>query len=351
MADTRIGKLANILVNYSINVKKGERILICGTTLAAPLIKELYRKILQCGAHPITEIELPGMQYIYYKEAQDDQLYEAEYLKMRYQNIDALIRIKSEENLRELTTIDSSRIQKRMKTTYPLLDYLRKDGKRWVAVQYPTPAYAEAANMSLEEYEDFVFGATNIDYSELKQTMLGAAERFKRASKVRIIGKETDITVDITNEKAIICSGNYNVPDGEFFFVPNPLLTEGTIYYEWPTIFSGKEIQGIRLTFEDGKVVQCSADRGQEYLEKALDTDEGSRYLGELGIGMNFGIERPTSNILFDEKIGGSVHLAIGSSHKNVSGIHWDMVKNLRDGGEIYVDGVLIQKNGQWLFE
>jgi aminopeptidase len=208
--------------------------------------------------------------------------------------------------------------------------------------------------MSLEEYEDFVYGATNIDYAALEQTMQKVADAFTRAKKVRIVGKETDLTVDIEGREAVICSGSHNVPDGEFYFTPNHLLTEGHIYYDWPTVYGGREIQGIRLTFKEGKIVDFSAEKGRAFLENALNTDEGARYLGELGIGMNFGIQRPTKDILFDEKIGGSVHLAVGRAYEdagagNDSAIHWDMVKNLKDGGELYLDGVLVQKNGQWL--
>jgi aminopeptidase len=209
--------------------------------------------------------------------------------------------------------------------------------------------------MSLEEYEDFVFSATNVDYAEMERSMKAVVERFDRASKVRIVGKETDLTVDIAGRKGVICAGTNNVPDGEIFYSPNHLLTEGRIYYDWPTVYNGREISGIRLVFEKGRVVQASAEKGEDALLAALDTDEGARYLGELGIGMNFGITRPTKDILFDEKIGGSVHLALGRAYEEAGGgneslIHWDMVKNLKDGGEIHLDGELVQKDGKWLF-
>lgn len=356
MADPRIVRHADVLVNHSLKVKEGETILIIGTTLASPLIKELYRRVLQCGAHPITQVVLPEFDRIFYDEANEEQLTHIEFTKLLYEYADGLIQIQSTANTKDLTNIDPGKIQRKRKARAPLSEYLMQGGIRWVLTMFPTEAYAQEAEMSLEEYENFVYSATNVDYAALEKTMIRAAEAFNQAKKVRILGKETELTVDIEGRTAVICSGSHNVPDGEFFFTPNHLLTEGKIYYDWPAIYSGREIQGIRLTFKAGKIVEFSAEKGQEFLEKALNTDEGARYLGELGIGMNFGIDRPTKDILFDEKIGGSVHLAVGRAYEdagkgNDSAIHWDMVKNLKDGGEIYLDEVLVQKNGKWLFD
>jgi len=163
----------------------------------------------------------------------------------------------------------------------------------------------------------------------------------------------TDITVDIERRKAIVSYGRRNVPDGEFYFTPNHLKTVGTIFYDWPTVYGGCEFQGIRLTFKEGKIVEATAEKGAGISGKILNTDEGARYLGEFGIGTNYGITKPSKNILFDEKIGGSVHLAVGAAYEQPgkqSANHWDMVKNLNNDGEIYLDDKLVQKNGEWVF-
>lgn len=353
MADPRIEKLADILVHHSIGVQAGEKILIVGSDKTAPLIKEVYRKVLQCGALPITQISIAELEKIFYDEATDEVLQNIEATDFLYRHVDGYIRILGSDNTKELSSVDGARIALRRKASAPLMQHLMSGGVRWVLTMFPTQSQAQEADMSLEEYENFVYGATNVDYEALKDSMLGAAEVFNKGSKVRIVANETDLTIDIEGREAVLCWGKRNVPDGEFYFTPNYLKTEGHIYYEWPTLFNGQEISGIRLRFEAGKIVDFSAEKGQPYLEAALNTDEGSRFLGELGIGTNFGLQSPTKDILFDEKIGGSVHLAVGRAYEeggNVSAIHWDMVKGLKNGGEIYVDGVLVQKDGKWVF-
>ncbi|WP_166240500.1 aminopeptidase [Paenibacillus turpanensis] len=355
MADPRIEQLADILVGHSLKVSKGEKILISASVEAAPLVKEVYRKVLRAGGHPLTQLELPGLARIFYDEAGEEQLAYNEHTLMTYEHVDGMIRILAESNTKELTGVTAEKLRLRQKATRPATEILLEDRTRWVLTRFPTNALAQDADMSLEDYEQFVYGATNVDYTEIRNRMLAAAERFDRGSKVRIVGKETDITIDIEGRKGVLCAGEQNVPDGEFFYTPNHRLTEGTIYYDWATSYKSQEVKGIRLTFKEGKVVEFSAEKGEAVLRQALDTDEGARYLGELGIGANFGITRPSKDILFDEKIGGSIHLALGASYAqagkgNHSAIHWDMVKGLMDGGEIYIDGELVQKNGQWTF-
>lgn len=355
MGDPRLKKLAEILVNHSLEVKKGERILIQGSTEGAPLIKEVYRKVLQQGAKPFPMISIPGMEYILFNEAGKEQLMDLEIEKTIFGKADGIIGILAPSNTKELTSIDLQKMKWIQEAQLPLLEDQMQGKIKWTGTQFPTNAGAQDADMSLEEYEDFVYGATNIDYHALKRSMEEAAAHFNAAKKVRIVANQTDITVDIEGRQAVVSYGKRNIPDGEFFFTPNRLKTEGTIYFDWPTVYGGREAQGVRLTFKEGKIVECSAEKGQGFLEETLDTDGGSRYLGELGIGTNFGITKPTKNTLYDEKIGGSIHLAIGRAYEiagagNESAIHWDMVKNLKDGGEIYLDGNLVQKNGKWCF-
>ncbi len=354
MVDLRVVKLAEILVNHSLEIKEGERVLINGSSEAAPLIKEIYRKVLQKGGVPLTEISIPGLQKIFFEESNDKQLVDIEIMDILYKKVDALIAINAAVNTKELTNVDPKKMQKYQKALQPLMEHLMKGNVKWVGSIFPTNSLAQDAEMSLEEYEDFVFGATNIDYVKLHESMNKKVEYFNKANSVRIVANETDITVDIEGREALVSQGKHNVPDGEFFFTPNHLLTEGTIYYEWPTTFAGRELQGIRLTFERGKITKYSAEKGNEFLEEILNIDEGARYLGELGIGTNPNIQKPTKNILFDEKIGGSIHLAVGNAYEaagkgNISSIHWDMVKNLKEKGEIYLDKKLIFKNGEWL--
>ncbi|MCI3919953.1 aminopeptidase [Paenibacillus sp. TRM 82003] len=357
MADERIVKLADILVNHSLKVQPGEKILISGSTSAIPLIKEVYRSVLRAGGYPHTNVEIPGLLGTFLREASEDQLGYAGWHELLFYHMDGYVNILSEENTRELTNVESARTTIRSKARRPVLDYLMADKAKWVLTKYPTQAYAQDAEMSIDELESFIFNATNVDYAEIERSMEAAAAKFDAASKVRIVGTNgTDVTVNIEGRKGIIAAGRHNVPDGEFYYTPNFRKTEGTIFFEWPTVFKGREISGIRLTFREGKVVEASAQKGQPFLEEALDTDEGARYLGELGIGANFGIDQPTKDILFDEKIGGSIHLALGQAYEqggpdgNKSVIHWDIVKGLKDGGAIYLDGELVQKNGKWVF-
>ncbi|HLC18267.1 MAG TPA: aminopeptidase, partial [Thermodesulfobacteriota bacterium] len=201
--------------------------------------------------------------------------------------------------------------------------------------------------------EDFLYGATNIDWNRVKSGEMKLKRALDRASVVRITGEDTDLTIGIKGRKAIPCYGERNMPDGEVFLSPRENSADGHIYYEMPAIYQGREVTGIRLRFRKGKVVEASAEKNEDFLLAMLDTDRGARYLGELGIGVNYGIKKFSKDILFDEKIGGTVHLAVGKSYeeaggKNVSAVHWDMIKDLRKGGAIHLDGKMIQKNGRF---
>jgi aminopeptidase len=355
MADPRVQHLARTLVRHSIKARPGERVLVSAESTAAPLVREVMRELLRVGALPAPLLSVPGTEEIFFAEASEAQLRDVAWTELMYANAAAMIVIDAKANTRALTNVDPEKQRIRREARREIQKFILEDKVRWVLTQFPCDALAMEADMSLEEFEDFLYSATNIDHAALEQSMRAAADRFDAASEVRVIAPGTDVTIDIAGRKGVLCAGSHNVPDGEFFYTPNHIETRGEIFYEWPTIFQGQEVSGIRLCFEAGKVVEASAKKGEAALLRALDTDKGSRYLGELGIGCNFGITRPTRNILFDEKIGGSVHLALGASYPNAgkgneSALHWDMVKNLRDGGRIELDGVLVQENGKWCF-
>ncbi|MHB9145691.1 MAG: aminopeptidase [Symbiobacteriia bacterium] len=351
-----IKKLADILVNYSTKVKKGDRVLIAGSDLARPLVEEIYRQVMKNGGHPLVNLQFGSLNRIFYEEASEDQL---DYLNPSvdaiYRNSDVLINIMSSENTRALTGVDPKAQQRYGKTMYPLQKLMLEGGIRWNVTLFPTQALAQDAGMSLDDYADFVFGATNIDWASAQAMMQKIKAVFDAGDQVQLVGKDTDLTFSIKARPGIVAGGEVNMPDGEVFYSPIEQTVSGHVYYEYPAIYGGREVSGIRLTFKEGRIVEATADKGQEFLLSMLDTDEGSRFLGEFGIGCNYGIQKFTRNILFDEKIGGTIHLAVGESFKesngtNHSALHWDMVKEMREGGEIYLDGKLVQKNGKFLF-
>ncbi|OUN01275.1 MAG: hypothetical protein BAA04_08210 [Firmicutes bacterium ZCTH02-B6] len=354
--DPRIEQLADILVNYSTEVKAGDHVLIRATPLARPLVEAIFRLVVRNGGYPMLQLSYGSFSRIFYEEATDAHL---EYLnpieKYIIEHSDVLIRIDAPENTRELTGVDPKKMQRMSRTNRPLQEYIMSGKVRWVICNYPTPSLAQDADMSVDEYADFLFGACNIDWRQASERMNRIKERFDAADEVRIVGADTDLTFSIKGRPGVVADGHYNMPDGEVFYAPHEKTTNGTIAFELPAIYGGREVQGIRLTFRDGKIVEATAAKGEDLLHKLLDTDEGARFLGEFGIGCNYGITRYTRDILFDEKIGGTIHLAVGAAYPecqgtNQSAIHWDMVKDLRQGGRIYLDGELVQENGRFLF-
>jgi aminopeptidase len=355
MSDARVRRLASILVRHSLRVKKGDTVTIASSSeLAKPLVLEVFKEVMAAGGNPLTAIAFEETQNIFYASATREQvrsfpktrLYEA-------RNSDCFVNIRAPLNKKALSNADAALMAERSKVLRPISEEI-VNSKRWVLCNYPTNALAQEADMSLEEYEDFLYGATNIDWEKVRR----AEEKLKRAldaaSTVRITGRETDITLSIKGRKAIACCGERNMPDGEVFLSPVEDSAEGYIYYEMPAIYQGREVTGIRLRFRGGKVVEARSDKNEEFLNAMLSTDRGARFLGELGIGVNYGIRKFSKDILFDEKIGGTAHLAVGRSYKeaggrNSSAIHWDMIKDLRQGGAIYLDGEPVQRNGRFL--
>jgi len=355
MPEPRTVKLADILVNYSLKVKKGERVLINSSSeLAKPLVLEVYKNVLKAGGHPSVNIAFEEMSNIFYNIATKEQLLDFPKAKFfEAKSVDCVVNIRASVNKRALSNVDSKRIAERSKVLKSISEVIVNE-KRWVLCNFPTNALAQETDMSLEEYEDFLYSATNIDWEKVRKEEMKLKRVLDKGNVIRIVGKGTDLTLGIKGRKAIPCFGERNMPDGEVFLSPLEISAEGEIYYDLPAIYQGKEVLGIRLKFKKGKVVEASAEKNEKFLMAMLDTDKGARYLGELGIGVNYGIKHFSKDILFDEKIGGTVHLAVGRSYKdaggkNESAIHWDMIKDLRNGGAIYVDGKMIQRNGRFL--
>lgn len=357
MQDIRVEALAEILVNYSVKVKAGDVVLISATELAQPLVEQVYTKILEAGAFPRLKLSFSNLTPLFYKHAQDAQLSTLlEIDEQEYRDADALINIKAPANVKELSSVDPQKISRRMKAMEPIMDIVLGKDMRWVLVNYPTQALAQEAAMSLAEYEHFVYSATNIDWRRQSQEQERLKAVFDKGSEVRIQGPGTDLRLSIAGRVGEKCDGHKNMPDGEVFYAPIEDSAEGRITYDYPAIFQGQEVDGICLEFKKGVVVKATAEKNQPLLDSVLNIDEGARRLGEFGIGFNYGLDRFSKDILFDEKIGGTIHLAIGKAYpaiggKNKSAIHWDMIKDLRKGGILSLDGKVVQKDGVFMLD
>ncbi|UCF79456.1 MAG: aminopeptidase [Candidatus Eiseniibacteriota bacterium] len=364
--DHRIAKLARLLVHYSIGVKEREKVYISGSTASEPLLLELYQEVLRAGGHPRMRVELEDEKYHFYSTAQDFQLeYTDPFLLYELQTVDAVIQMVPDLNPYQLSSIDPQKKQKIVLAQKPVTEtFLKRWGAgelRWVGTLCPTPSLAQEAHMSFDEYSEFVFACMNLNADDPIGFWKGISSKqqkicsyLDKAKEMRYIGQDTDLRFRCEGRKWINCDGKVNFPDGEVYTGPVEDSVEGTIRFTFPGVFQAEEIEDIFLRFEKGKVVEARAAKGEELLLTLLDTDERSRYVGEVAIGTNDSIDRFTKNMLFDEKMGGTVHLAIGAGmpqtgSKNVSAIHWDMLKDMRDGGEIYADGKLIYRSGEFL--
>lgn len=364
MRDGRVERVATILVEYSTGVRKNDLVAIRGPYAAEPLMLELYRKCLEKGAHPVLRPTLPAAQPLFYRFATDEQL---EYLwepdKWFVENLDVDFSIIADTNTRQLSQIDPARQVVASKARRPIFDRRMERGAtgelRWNVTLFPTDAIAMDAQMSLEEYEDFYYSACLLDEPDPIAAWKRVAEHHAQLlawiegrKQVHLEGEGTDLSLDVTGRTFLGADGTSNFPDGEIFTGPVEDGTNGVVTFSYPAIFGGQEVEGIRLEFKDGRVVDARANKNEAFLLQTLDTDDGSRTLGELGIGTNFGIEGFSGEILLDEKIGGTVHLAVGASYPetgglNQSAVHWDMVCDLRSGGRITVDGETLMENGK----
>jgi len=360
MADPRVKNLAKILAGYSLPVKRGNVVTVSGETPAEPLIVAVYEELLKKGAFPVVHMMPAGIDELFFAHARPHHLSTlTPYSVAVARNTDASIMIYAQSNTRSLSGVPPGKYTKRARTMRPLAEMRRK--RPWLLTLYPTQAYAQDAEMSLTDFEDFVYGATFADRKDpiaawkalsIRQAKL--VSKLRNADEVRIVGPGTDLKLSVKGRKFINSDGSaHNMPSGEIFAAPVAGSADGCIEYDLPACYRGREVTGVRLVFRKGVVVEATADKGQRFLRSMADADKGARRLGELGIGTNTRIDRFTKNILFDEKIGGTVHLALGSAPlgtggRNRSAIHWDMIKDLRKGGAIYVDGKLFQKDGRF---
>ena len=366
MMDKRLEKLATILVRYSLNLKKNDLFVISGSHLAAPLIKEVYHQAIMIGAHPFTHIGIDGLAEIFYNCSSEQQLkYVSPLSKFEIEQIDASLSIISPENTRNMTNIDpkkqvvSSVAHQHIQRIF--LERAAKKDLRWCITQYPTQASAQDAEMSLADYEDFIFNAAHVqakDPIKYWRTVQREQEKIRaflsKKKILHVIAKDTDLQVSVAGREWINCSGTENFPDGEVFTGPVETSTEGHISYSFPGSYNGREVNDIQLWFKKGVVVKATASKGEQFLHAMLAMDPGAKRLGEFAFGTNYGVKNYTKNTLFDEKIGGTIHLAVGSGFpetrsKNISSLHWDMVCDLRKNGEVYADDELIYKNGRFL--
>jgi aminopeptidase len=366
MSDARVDSLAQILVRYSTKVKKGDVCSIAASSAAEPLVQAIYEEVLRAGGLPIMQLQTTGAQAAFYELATDDQLdWVPPTIEWTVENADVHISVMASLNTRELSNADPKRQARHQKARKQIMETSMRraaeDNYRWALTLFPTHAYASEAGLSLTAYEDFYYAACLALDGDPVTAWQRQSEEVRRITdwiqgkeEVRIQAEGTDITLGVAGRNWIPCVGEHNMPDGELFTGPVEDAVNGHIRFSFPASYGGRSVSGVCLRFEDGRVVDASAEQGEEFLTEMLDTDEGARRLGELGIGTNFGISTGTREILLDEKIGGTVHMAVGMSYpesggKNSSAVHWDMVCDLREGGSITVDGEELQRDGKFL--
>ena len=350
-SEKQVLRLADILVNHSVKAKRGEIVRISCGELAKPLALAVFREALRAGAHPLLAAGFDDAQRIFFEEASEAQIAHLPPTKLyEAKRIDADIVIIAPGNTRALSHIPPRKLAEKRKAVRPISEIVLRR-VRWVLTNFPTESLAQETDRSLPEYEKLYYRAVDQDWAAMAKMFLRAKKILERSARVRIVGKETDLSFSIKGRKAIPCAGECNMPDGEIFTAPVESSTEGTIYYEFPAIYGGREVSGIRLTFRKGKVVEAFAEKNESILREMLAADPGARILGEFGIGANAGVTDFTRDILLDEKMGGTIHLAIGRSYpesggRNVSAVHWDMIKDLRSEGDLYLDGRPVLRSG-----
>jgi len=368
MKNQRIEKYAEVLVNYCVDVKAGDKVIIHGNIMAEPLLEALYKYILKAGAYPLLDISLPNKDELLFNNASDKQIqYIHETEKHIVENYNVEIFIESPQNTKNLTNISPNKIalhakaRKGLRKTF--MHRVAKEEMRWVYAIFPTNALAQDAAMSLSDYENFVYNAClpNINnpiayWQELQARQQKIVDWFVGKKNIHVIAPDTDLKMSIVGRTFSNCDGRENMPDGEVFTGPVENSVEGHIKFTYPGIYKGNEVEGIKIWFEQGKVVKATADKNETFLKEMINSDEGAQYVGEFAIGTNENITKFTKSILFDEKIGGTIHIALGAGYpetgsKNESGIHWDLICDTRTQSEIWVDYELIFKNGEFIIK
>jgi aminopeptidase len=374
MSDPRIERLSRVLVDYSTQIGHGDRVLIESEPTAEPLVRALFEHILKNGGHPHLLVSLSGMvtmtgmDDVFLSFADEEQIsFTPTFYKYAYENFESRLRIHSTCNTKSLTNLDQIKKSWRKKATEPVLEAQFERGGtkefRWVTTLFPTSAYAQDAEMSLAEFEDYVYQACHVAdldedpiaiWKRVEVEQGGVIEALKDHDRIEIKGPNCDLTLSIKGRTFVNACGKHNMPDGEVYTGPVEESVDGWVRATYPVVSGGNEIEDIELKFKEGRVVEASASKNQAFLEQMLETDPGARYLGEFAIGTNYDIQRHTRNILFDEKIGGTFHIALGAGYpetgsKNKSAIHMDLLCGMRDGGEIAVDGDVIYRDGTFL--
>lgn len=366
MRNPILKKFADVLVNYSADVKKGNLVRIGGPILGLPLIAELQRAVLQAGGHPLIRLAAEQLQEIHLKDASEEQLKFVDPVGLfEIGKIDRYIGIWAEENSRFSSNIDPKRLSAAALARKPfseqLLGRAARGELKWSATQFPAQASSQDAEMSLEEYEQFVFNACKLfaddpvhEWKKVSRRQQGLVDFLNGKSDYHVVAANgTDVRMSVAGKTWINCDGHENFPDGEVFTGPVIESVNGQINFSFPAVHHGREVMDVKLTFRDGKVIDARASKGEDFLHATLDTDAGSRFLGECAIGSNFDIQQYTRNTLFDEKIGGTVHFALGKGYPetgntNESAVHWDMVVDLRRGGYVEIDGQKVNVDGKF---
>jgi aminopeptidase len=361
VADPRVQEYARLIVDRSIDVQPGWQVMVISQPAARPLLEEVVRLIGRRGAYPLVRFsyvmeQLP-FRTLWSEEAPMELLGEvAPADKHAWDTIDAWMLLGAPENSREGADLPTERRDEMAKGQQEFLARRLRMEIPWVTCRFPCPALAQEANMGLKAFEDFLYGAVLLDWDAEGEKMKRIKDRFDEADEVRIVGAETDLRFSLAGREGAVDDGHANLPGGEVFYSPVEESTEGVVsFLEYPAFQEPDLVEGVRMVYRDGKVVEASASSNEEALTSKLDRDPGARVLGEYGIGCNPGIRNYMKNTLFDEKMYGTIHLAIGAGlptigGKNSSSVHWDMVKDLRDGGRIECDGEVVQENGEWTF-
>jgi aminopeptidase len=355
--EPRVTAYAELLVERCLGVRPGWQVLIRSQPAARPALEEIIRLVARKGAYPLLRLNfsLWPIDEVWAEVAPEELVAELSPIDLHAgEYMDARMTMEAPDNTRGVVALTPERRALARRASAPFFRRTMSHEIPWVSCQFPTNALAQEAGMRLAEFENFFYGACLRDWDEESQFVHRLNERFSAGEQVRIVGEDTDLTLSIAGREGEVDDGRTNMPGGEFFFAPNEDSAHGTIFFDVPTELEGGAVDRIRVTFRDGRVEEAHAEQGEDLLLAGLAMDDGARFVGELGIGCNEGITQPARNILFDEKMAGTVHLALGASYahiggKNVSALHWDLVKDLRGDGRIELDGEIVQENGTWL--